>query len=86
MATDNVLTSAAQNAAPPVIERLLDVDDVAELLAVSPDWVRSHSNGARLPALTSVSLGKLIRFRRADIEAFIEAQRQVPKQPRPRIM
>ena len=47
MVTGSVLTSASQNAALAVIElllieRCLDVDDVAELLAVSPDWVRSH--------------------------------------------
>jgi hypothetical protein len=47
MVTDNVLPPASQNAALAVIElllieRRLDVDDVAELLAVSPDWVRSH--------------------------------------------
>lgn len=73
-------------AAVPVLEKLLDTFEVAEILGVSPDWVRAHSNGNRQPALPSVSLGKLIRFRRADVEAFIEAQRTAPKKPKFRIM
>ena len=73
-------------AAQPVLDKLLDVFAVAELLAVSPDWVRSHANGSRQPALRCVSLGKLLRFRRADVEAFLENQLSVPKKPKFRIM
>ncbi len=76
----------AQPNTPPVLENLLDVFAVAELLAVSPDWVRSHANGSRQPALRCVSLGKLLRFRRADIEAFIQAQLTAPPKQKLRIM
>jgi len=73
-------------AGAPVLEKLLDVFQVAELLSVSPDWVRSHANGNRQPALPCISLGKLLRFRRADIEAFIENKLTVPKKSKFRIM
>jgi excisionase family DNA binding protein len=75
-----------RGAGAPVLEKLLDVFQVAELLAVSPDWVRSHANGNRQPALRCVSLGKLMRFRRADVEAFIESRLTVPKKSKFRIM
>jgi excisionase family DNA binding protein len=54
-------------------ERLLTVDQVADLLAVSCAFVRQHSNGLRRPAIPSVKLGKSVRFRRAAVEAFITA-------------
>jgi predicted DNA-binding transcriptional regulator AlpA len=75
-----------QGAGTPVLEKLLDVFQVADLLAVSPDWVRSHANGSRQPELRCVSLGKLMRFRRADVEAFIENRLTVPKKSKFRIM
>ena len=91
IAGDPILTATTfethpDAAGPPVLEKLLDVFAVADLLSVSPDWVRSHSNGSRQPALRCVSLGKLLRFRRADVEAFIENQLSVPKKSKFRIM
>jgi excisionase family DNA binding protein len=53
---------------PP--ERLLTPGEVAEILSVSIAWVLDHSSRRR-PHLPSVKLGKAVRFRRMDVEAFI---------------
>jgi predicted DNA-binding transcriptional regulator AlpA len=52
-------------------EDLLSATDVAQWLGVSRAWVYEHSNGRRRPYLPSVKLGKSVRFRPADVEAFI---------------
>jgi excisionase family DNA binding protein len=54
---------------PP--ERLLTPKEVADILAVSKAWVLDHSSRRR-PHLPSVKLGKAVRFRRADVEKFIQ--------------
>lgn len=54
----------------PGPERLLTPKQVADLLAVSPAWVLDHASRRR-PHLPSVKMGKAVRFRRSDIEAFI---------------
>ncbi len=53
-------------------ERLLAAKEVAQWLGVSAPWVLDHSSGRRAPHLPSVKLGKSVRFRRADVEQFIE--------------
>jgi excisionase family DNA binding protein len=53
-------------------ERLLTVPQIAEWLCVSPGWVRDHASGRRRPVLPSLKLGKLLRFRAADVDAFVE--------------
>jgi predicted DNA-binding transcriptional regulator AlpA len=45
---------------------------VAEWLGVSPAWVLDHASGRHRPYLPSVKLGKAVRFRREDVEQFIE--------------
>ena len=50
--------------------RLLTPTEVAELLHVSPAWVRDHAT-RRQPHLAAVRLGKLLRFRPEDVEDFI---------------
>lgn len=50
---------------------LLTVEDVAERLRVSPEWVRQHANGTRRPAIPSVQIGNRRRFRPEQVEAFI---------------
>jgi excisionase family DNA binding protein len=52
--------------------QLLSTEDVAKWLQVSKAWVTSHANGNRRPSLPSVKLGKCVRFRREDIERFIQ--------------
>lgn len=53
-------------------ERLLTPRAVAEWLEVSVSWVLDHASGRRRPHLPSVKLGKAVRFRREDVEKFIE--------------
>lgn len=53
-------------------EELLTPEDVATWLKVKPAWVRAHANGNRKPELPSLKMGAYRRFRRQDIQAFIE--------------
>lgn len=48
---------------------LLTVDDVARWLNVSKGWVYGRARRGELP---SGLVGKHLRFRRSDVEAFIE--------------
>ena len=52
-------------------EGLLTPREVATHLRVSPAWVRDHAT-RKQPRLRSVKLGKLLRFRRLDLEEFIQ--------------
>lgn len=52
-------------------ERLLTPREVAEILSVSSAWVLDHASRRR-PHLRSVKLGKAVRFRKADVEEFIQ--------------
>lgn len=67
-----------QSAEP--IKRLLDVEEVAEILGVSANWVRAHAAGRRLPRLPAIKLGYsdsrgLWKFQAGDIENFIQEHR-----------
>ena len=55
----------------PTREPLMDAIAVAEWLGVSRGWVLDHASGRRRPVLKSVKLGKAVRFRAADVEAFL---------------
>jgi predicted DNA-binding transcriptional regulator AlpA len=52
-------------------EKLLGAKEVAHWLGVSRAWVFEHSNGRRRPFLPSVKLGKSVRYRPIDVDAFI---------------
>jgi hypothetical protein len=55
---------------------LLTPKQVAQELAVSEAWVRDHVSGRRKPVLPHVWVGDrrgLLRFRRADLDTFIQA-------------
>jgi len=52
-------------------EPLLGAKEVARWLGVSRAWVFEHSNGRRRPFLPSVKLGKSVRYRASDVDAFI---------------
>jgi predicted DNA-binding transcriptional regulator AlpA len=52
-------------------EELLSATEVARWLRVSRAWVFEHSNGRRRPHLPSVKLGKSVRFRPVEVDAFI---------------
>lgn len=54
---------------------LLTAKDVARELSVSEAWVRDHVTGRRSPALPVIRLGErkaVLRFRRADIDRFLQ--------------
>jgi predicted DNA-binding transcriptional regulator AlpA len=63
------------NALPvlPNTDRLLNVEEVAALLGMSPAWVRQHSNGLRRPFIPSVKMGKSVRYRRERVMEFIRS-------------
>jgi len=49
---------------------LLEASAVAKWLGVSEQWVREHGT-KREPRLKSIRVGRLLRFRREDVEDFI---------------
>lgn len=55
-------------------ERLWTARQAADSLGVSERWIRDHAS-RRSPKIPVVKLGSLLRFRPADIEEFVEAQR-----------
>ena len=63
------LTRASQGQTPP---RLLTLHEVAAILAVSPRTVR-RLLGRGLPC---VRLGRVVRFRAADLLRFVEARKE----------
>lgn len=50
-------------------ERLLTADEVAELLAVPVSWVRESTRSGAMP---HVELGRYRRYRRDQVEAWLE--------------
>lgn len=54
---------------------LMTVEELAQVLHVSPAWVRDHST-RKQPRLPVVRVGKLLRFCRGDIDEWIRAQKQ----------
>lgn len=56
----------------PAQERLLSAREVAARLGVSERWVRDHTT-RRSPKIRAVKLGTLIRYRRIDVEIFMES-------------
>jgi excisionase family DNA binding protein len=46
---------------------LLTADDVARILRVSKSWIYSH-----LSELPTIRLGRYVRFKRSDVERFLE--------------
>lgn len=56
------------NPSKPDLDALLTVESVAHLFMVSPMTIRSWAQNGRLPA---IKIGRLWRFRRADIEAWV---------------
>ena len=52
-------------------ERLLNARQVADKLGVSERWVRDHTT-RRLPKIRAIKMGMLVRYRRADVDVFME--------------
>jgi excisionase family DNA binding protein len=53
------------------VDRLLDAEEVAELLHLPVSWVREATRAGRLPC---VPLGRYRRYRREEIDAWVEQQ------------
>lgn len=53
------------------LEALLDPKQVAELLGVNRDFVYNRVEDG---TLAHIKMGRLLRFRREDVQAFIDAQ------------
>ena len=56
-------------------DRLMTAAEVGELLQVKPSWVLE---AARRNAIPHIRLGRYVRFRRRDIEAWLLEQRRGP--------
>jgi excisionase family DNA binding protein len=58
---------------------LLTLDQVAEILGVSRNWVRDHATrrNPRIPVIRLGTKRALLRFRQQDVEAFITAHLSV---------
>jgi excisionase family DNA binding protein len=70
----NNLASAESNQAQVLLttqERLLTAREVAARLGVSERWVRDHTT-RRSPKIRAIKLGTLIRYRRIDVENFVQ--------------
>jgi Helix-turn-helix domain len=60
-----------------VTANLLTALEVARILNVSPGWVRDHAT-RKQPRIPMLKVGKLQRFRPADISQFLEDLRKPP--------
>ena len=62
-------------------DRLLDARQVAAKLGVSERFIRDHTT-RRSPRIPGVKLGKLLRYRAADVEIFMETLNTQPSSRR----
>jgi len=62
---------------PLPLEKLLTPREVASWLDVSVDWVQDHAT-TKEPRIPSLRMGKLLRFRREEVEAFIAERARRP--------
>jgi predicted DNA-binding transcriptional regulator AlpA len=58
-------------------DRLLDARQVAAKLGVSERFIRDHTT-RRSPRIPGVKLGKLLRYRAADVEIFMAQLNTLP--------
>ena len=58
-------------------DRLLDAREVAAKLGVSERFIRDHTT-RRSPRIPGVKLGKLLRYRPADVEIFMAELNTLP--------
>ena len=65
-------------------ERLLNARQVADRLGVSERFIRDHTT-RRSPRIPAVRLGKLIRYRRADVDVFMAELDTLPSSRRSRL-
>ena len=66
------------NPLKPDLDALLTVESVAHLFMVSSTTIRNWAKNGQLPA---IKIGRLWRFRRADVEAWGRTPPAVERQP-----
>ncbi len=64
---ENVATTPKFSARSAVESALLNAEEVAQILRVPKSWIYSH-----LQELPAIRLGRYVRFRRVEIERFLE--------------
>ena len=57
-------------------EELMTVDDVAQALQVPISWVYGRTRRRGKARIPNIKLGKYVRFRKADVEAWLEGLRE----------
>ena len=57
-------------------EKLVDIDEIAELTGLPVSWIYVNAAAKKMPCY---KLGKYVKFRRSEVAAWIEAQRQGPR-------
>ena len=63
-------TAHSQSITAPGNDRLMNARQVAAKLGVSERWVRDHTT-RRSPRIRGLKMGSLMRYRLADVEAFL---------------
>lgn len=59
-----------------IIDPVVHLKEAADIVGLSKEWLRRLAHGGRGPAITRV--GRKICFRRADLESWLEHQRETP--------
>ena len=52
---------------------LMTLDELAEFLGVTPRWIYDNHQGQGIPAF---QIGRTLRFRRSDIDGWLETRRR----------
>ena len=60
----------------PKLERLLTVEELAELLKVPATWIYSRTRARSVNRLPGLRIGKYWRFRESDVLEWLERQRE----------
>ena len=68
--------AAAGGGRNAIQNRLLTIHEVADLLQVPISWVYEHTGYRSANRIPGIRLGKYWRFERADVEAWIDANRR----------
>ena len=66
---DHARERLRERASPPSPSRLLEADDVADILGMTTDWIYREVRAGRLP---HIRLGRYVRFRQESIDAWLD--------------
>jgi predicted DNA-binding transcriptional regulator AlpA len=66
------------------IEQLLTPEQVAVIFQVAPSWVYEKSRRRCKDPLPALRVGRYLRFRKSDIDRFIESTAPAPRKKRVR--